>query len=131
MQFNGGGRRSAVVLLWYTLTSGLSATVCALRFCLDLPLLLAARPRLGFFFGIRSARKSRLEEGWSAEGSTRTSPTRPRKPAAPHASTDDHYVQRTAATCRWPNRAFTCPQTRRGCLSAVRAHAHDDSQRCF
>ena len=29
MQFNGGGRRSAVVLLWYTLTSGLSATVCA------------------------------------------------------------------------------------------------------
>ena len=29
MQFNGGGRRSAAVLLLCTLTSGLSATVCA------------------------------------------------------------------------------------------------------
>ena len=29
MQLNGGGRRSAVVLLLYTLTSGLSAAVCA------------------------------------------------------------------------------------------------------
>ena len=29
MQFNGGGRRSAAVLLLCTLTSGLSAAVCA------------------------------------------------------------------------------------------------------